>query len=105
MGQLHELNGLKYVVAVDVTADFVYLLGRTQLSETGFGCKLIVLKYDHEGRLVSEYFANASRSVRVFKAVEDSVYIAAQGGPEQGEFLVPFQFNEFYFAGFVCCGT
>ena len=83
-----ELNGLKYVVAVDVTADFVYLLGRTQLSETGFGCKLIVLKYDHEGRLVSEYFANASRSVRVFKAVEDSVYIAAQGGPEQGEFLV-----------------
>jgi hypothetical protein len=20
-------------------------------------------------------------------------------------YLVPFQFNEFYFAGFVCCGT
>ena len=61
----------------------------------------------YEGTFVhGDYIAKADILVRTgarWKLIE--VKSNVNDGDELVDDLVPFQFNEFYFAGFVCCGT
>ena len=76
-----------------------------ELDAWGNPARYYVLRY-HPGDLratVNDFdVLTADSVIHWFRADRPGQH---RGIPEITPALVPFQFNEFYFAGFVCCGT
>ncbi len=84
-----EVHGLDFPEAAVVDRDNVYIAGKTQRAEKAFlSYRTILLKYDAEGRLVSKTYIGNHGTVRALSVNGDDIYLAIQGGPKAGEFVV-----------------
>lgn len=84
-----EVSGADFPEAAVVDRDNVYIAGKSQRPEKAFlSYRTILLKYDAEGRLVSKTYIGNHGTVRALSVNGDDIYLAIQGGPQAGEFVV-----------------